>query len=91
MSGAHARDCHGCDCPPVAAGTPPATVAALGRTMQVELEAEAETLRGLRLPGYHRIREGAPAAENCVNLAAFLGIPTGMAEGILSAADLFAD
>ena len=75
----------------IGASAPPATVAALGRTMQVELEAEAETLRGLRLPGYYRIREGAPGAENCVNLAAFLGIPTDMADEILSAGDLFAD
>jgi len=70
---------------------PAANVASVSGTLNVELEAELEALRGLRLPDYHRIREGAPLSENCVPLAAFLGIPTETAEGILSAEDLFAD
>lgn len=71
--------------------TPAATCAEVCSALRSELEAEAEALRALKLPGYHRIRESAPAAENCVPLAAFLGIPTAAAEEILRADDLFAD
>lgn len=71
--------------------TPEPTVAAVTAALKVELEAEADRLRALRLPGYHRIREGAGVAEMCVPLAAFLGIPTATAEGILAAGDLFAE
>ena len=73
------------------AATPAETAAEVRATLDLELRAESERLRGLRLPGYHRIREGADMMENSVPLARFLGMPTAKAVEILTADDLFAD
>ena len=75
----------------IGAATPEATAAEVRATLDLELRAEAERLRGLGLPGYHRIREAAGLVENSVPLARFLGMPTAKAVEILTAEDLFAD
>ena len=75
----------------IGAATPADTVAEVRATLDAELRAEAERLRALRPPGYHRIREGAGMMENSVPLAGFLGMPTAKAVEILTAEDLFAD
>lgn len=67
------------------------TLARLLPTIRADIAHESDRLRDAGLAHFHRIREGADAAENAVPLAAFLSIPVETALGIAGADHLFSD
>jgi hypothetical protein len=71
--------------------TPPDTVAALLPAVRNDLHAEIDRIRSARFPGYHRMAETAPDADNAAALASFFAIPEDRARELARTPHLFAD
>ncbi len=71
--------------------TPKETLDRLLPTIRFDVAFESDRIRDAGFGGYHRIRQGADAAENAVPLAHFLGIPVAMAREIAATPHLFTD
>jgi hypothetical protein len=72
-------------------GSAPETVAALLPTLRNDLHAEADRIRAARFPGFHRMSETAPDADNAAALASFFSIPEDRARELARTPHLFAD
>ncbi|HEX9858169.1 MAG TPA: DUF5928 domain-containing protein [Paracoccaceae bacterium] len=72
-------------------GTPKETIDKLLPTIRYDVRFESDRIRDADFEGFHRLRQSAPAAENIVPLAAFLGIPTEKARAIAETDYLFVD
>lgn len=60
-------------------------------TIRYDVRFESDRIRDAGFAGYHRIRQSAPADENAVPLAHFLGIHVDKAREIADTAHLFTD
>jgi hypothetical protein len=73
----------------VGAASPPAALAGLLPTLRLDLAEERRRLSEAGLAGLEELRQGAPAAENALPLARFLGISEAEALPVAADPELF--